>query len=191
MDDSTILWILGAVAIVIVAGLIIGFLAYQRRQSEHLREHFGPEYDRTVDEYGSRKRAEADLLDRKEHVASLHLRDLQEPERARFADEWQRIQARFVDDPSASIREADRLVAEVMRVRGYTVDDFDTQVRDLSVNYPNLAENYRSAHSMYLRSDGGNSLSTEEMRRAVVHYRDIFAELLQKELSHTSTDRKS
>ena len=180
MENEQILFVMGGLLIV---GLIIAYVVavvLPRRRSRKLREEFGPEYEHTIQQYGDRARAEADLKMRKKRVSSLRLRSLAEDERARYLRDWQRIQARFVDEPSASILEADLLVADVMRARGYPVGDFDTQAGDLSVSYPALAENYRSAHAVFLRNERGHA-NTEELRQAVVFYRGVFSEILEVE----------
>ncbi len=180
MERAEMLWVLGGI---VVVGLLIAFILavmLPRRRSRKLREEFGPEYDRTIARLGDRARAEADLMKRKARVSNLRLRSLAEAERTRYVLQWERIQARFVDEPSACIRDANMLVAEVIQARGYPIQDFDTRASDLSVNYPALAENYRSAHAIFLRNEQGHA-STEELRQAVVFYRSIFSELLQEE----------
>lgn len=179
MDRMEIQWVVG---ILVIAGVIIAYIlgvVLPRQRSRKLQKEFGPEYDRTIDRFGNRGQAEADLEERKERVSSLRLRSLDEAERARYTREWERIQARFVDEPSSSIREANTLVADVMQARGYPVRDFDTRASDLSVSYPALAENYRSAHAIYLRNEQGHA-NTEDLRQAVVFYRGIFSELLEE-----------
>jgi hypothetical protein len=180
MESGQIIWIIGGI---VVIGIIIAyFVAVEmpRRRSRKLRQEFGPEYDRAVGRHGDRTKAEADLKSRKERVSVLRLRTLSETERNRYQAQWKTIQARFVDEPSASIREADMLVTEVMRARGYLLKDFDTQASDLSVNYPNLAENYRSAHAIFVKNEQGNA-TTEELRQAVVFFKGVFKELLEEE----------
>jgi hypothetical protein len=179
MDRIEIQWVVG---ILVVAGAIIAYIlgvVLPRARSRKLQKEFGPEYDRTIGRFGDRTRAEADLKERKERVSNLQLRSLAEAERARYMMEWERIQARFVDEPAASIREANTLVADVMHARGYPVRDFDTRASDLSVSNPALAENYRLAHAIYLRNEQGHA-NTEELRQAVVFYRGIFSELLEE-----------
>jgi hypothetical protein len=88
----------------------------------------------------------------------------------------------FVDDPSGSIREADRLVCDAMRVRGYPMSDFDRRAEDLSVDHPQVVKNYRAAHDIALRSER-NEASTEDLRRGLVYYRDLFDELLETHVS--------
>lgn len=180
MERAEIVLIIGSLIVVALFAAFVFYVVRPHIRSRKLRGEFGPEYGRTVDRHGDRARAEDDLRKRKERVANLRLRSLDEAERTRYVMQWERIQERFVDEPSLSIREANRLVADVMAARGYPVTDFDTQVNDLSVNYPALAENYRSAHAVYLRNELG-SAGTEELRQAVVFYRGVFSELLEEE----------
>lgn len=171
------------VAIVVAALLIIAVIAYvlvQRRRREQLQNRFGPEYDRMVegaDTRQDRRAAEATLAERADRRDELDIRDLDPASRARYAEQWQQVQARFVDQPGAAVREADTLVAEVMRRRGYPVDDFDTQADLVSVDHPDLVESYRAGHAISMRHDR-NEASTEELRTAFIHYRSLFDELL-------------
>jgi hypothetical protein len=175
------IWILAGFFAFAGACAVLFFLFWRPRQESHqLRQEFGPEYDRTVTHLGDRTRAEADLKARKERVSKLNLRSLDVADRARYAEEWRQIQARFVDEPSASLREADVLLAQVMRARGYPVEDYATQVSDLSVQVPDLVDNYRTAHAFAVRNERGD-ITTEELRRALVKYREVFAALLEEE----------
>lgn len=69
-------------------------------------------------------------------------------QRNRFAQAWRNVQASFVDDPQGSVREADRLVTEVMNARGYPMGNFEQRTADISVDQPNIVENYRAAHDI-------------------------------------------
>lgn len=169
-------WIVIAVAAVVVL-LAIWWMASRKRRTSHLREGFGPEYDRTVDEAGSRREAEADLTEREKRRDELDITPLAPGTRDRFADRWRTVQERFVDDPSAALRDAHVLVVEVMRERGYPTDDFEQRAADVSVDHPHVVENYRSAHAITERGDA----DTEDQRQALVHYRALFDELLETE----------
>jgi len=178
------------IAIIVVAVLVIAAAAMmisRSRQRERLRKDFGPEYEHQLHEAeGDRSKAEAALLKREKRVEKLDIRPLAPEHRARFADEWQQVQAKFVDDPQRSIALADALVAEVMKARGYPVEDFEQRAGDLSVDHPRLVQNYRAAHEIavrHARGDGG----TEDLRSAFIGYRELFEELLrseQPELTH-------
>lgn len=166
-----------AVAIVVLLAVIASVLLSRRRRSDDLARRFGPEYERTVDRTGSRSKAEADLLAREQRVRKLEIVPLAPPEAQRFRMEWQAVQARFVDDPRRAVAEADLLVRDVMVRRGYPMGDFDTRAADLSVDHPVVVENYRAAHAIAIRERQGEA-DTEQMRQALVHYRTLFAELL-------------
>jgi hypothetical protein len=177
---DTWVWIVIAAAAVAVVLLVIWSVS-RRRRTSHLREGFGPEYDRTVDEAGSRRKAESDLSDREKRREELDIRPLAPGTRDRFADRWRTVQERFVDDPGGALNEAHVLVVEVMRERGYPTDDFEQRAADVSVDHPHVVENYRSAYAISERSDA----DTEEQRKAMVHYRALFDELLETQPAHT------
>jgi hypothetical protein len=174
-----------AVAAVLLIALAIAIAYRSRHRHEQLQERFGPEYDRTVDEFGKRRKAERELADRADERDELEIRPLTPAARQRYASQWQDVQARFVDAPSASVGEADALVTQVMRERGYPVNDFESQSRLVSVDHPAIVENYRAAHTVYMRDRQGNA-ETEDLREAVVHYRSLFDELLQEEATTAS-----
>jgi hypothetical protein len=171
------------VAIVIAALIIIGVITYvlvQRHRRDQLHDRFGPEYDRMVegaDTRQDRRAAEATLAERADRRDELDIRELDASSRARYAEQWQEVQARFVDQPGEAVRSADVLVAEVMRRRGYPVDDFETQADLVSVDHPDLVENYRAGHAISMRHDR-NEATTEDLRTAFLHYRSLFDELL-------------
>lgn len=168
-----------AVVVIVVVVAVVGTLVQSRRRSGQLEERFGPEYQREMERTGDKKEAERRLKERGDQRDQLDIRPLEPAARERYAEEWRRVQARFVDAPEEAVRESDRLVAEVMRERGYPVDDFDRRASDISVDHPQVAENYRSAHAIAQRTEQGQS-STEELRQATVHYRSLFEELLEQ-----------
>jgi hypothetical protein len=168
-------WIIVAVAVVL-AIVAVWRIAAERRTAR-LRRDFGPEYDRTVAEEGDRREAERALRDREARRDRLDIRPLSEESRARHADEWQDVQARFVDEPAGAVGDADRLVGAVMRERGYPMDDFEAQAELVSVDHPGVVEHYRAGHAAYEAYDRGGS-STEDLRQAMVHYRALFEDLL-------------
>jgi hypothetical protein len=163
------------VAVIVAAGLVWYFI--QQRKSRMLRSHFGPEYDHALHEYGQQSKAEQALLARQRRMEKIHIHPLSVQDRDRFSNQWHDVQARFVDDPADSIRSADLLVCEVMRVRGYPMTDFERRAEDLSVDHPQVVRNYRAAHTIALRRDKGEA-STEDLRQALVYYRELFDELL-------------
>jgi hypothetical protein len=171
------LWIVIAVAAaIVVLGVIAA--ALRARRSRNLQERFGPEYDRVAADAPSRRQAEAELREREQHRDELDIKPLDPRDRDRFRVRWQDVQAEFVDDPARAVGDADALIQEVMRVRGYPVDDFDTRSADLSVDHPDVVENYRAAHGIAVAHERGKA-GTEELRHAVQHYRQLFDELVE------------
>jgi hypothetical protein len=179
--------IIVAVIVVIVGAILAFFL--QRRRTEKLRRHFGPEYDRAVAEGGDRRRAEAKLEERTERVKKFHLRPLSAEDRARYTEQWDRVQAHFVDAPAGAVAEADQLIGDLMATCGYPMSDFDQRAADISVEHPVVTQNYRSAHEIALRQAKGQS-STEDLRRAMIHYRALFEDLLSQPKDTTVVERK-
>jgi hypothetical protein len=169
-------WIIIVVAIV-AAVLLAAFASMRAKRTRSLQRGFGPEYDRTVDATGDRRAAERELRDRRQRREELDIRELAPAARERYAAEWERVQAAFVDDPGAAVGSADRLVQEVMRDRGYPMEDFDQRAADVSVDHPHVVDHYRSAHAIWASNERGDA-TTEDLRRALVHYRALFDELL-------------
>jgi hypothetical protein len=170
------------VAVIVAAVLLIGVAIWysQKRRSEQLRSRFGPEYDRTVEEVGDPRKAEAHLAEREKRVQALSIRPLEHKERERYAALWRRVQAEFVDDPSGAIGHADALLGEVMAARGYPVRDFEQAAGDLSVDHPLVVQHYRAGHEITLRHERGEA-DTEALRQAMIHYRELFDELVNEE----------
>jgi len=172
-------WIVIIVAIVVVVLIAIAVVTAvsRRRRTHELREGFGTEYDRAVDQYGDRRRAEDELQARRERVEQLHLRALAPDERQRFEEQWRTTQAQFVDEPNRAISDADRLVQRAMAARGYPVSDFEQRAADVSVDHADVVRDYRQAHAISVRNERGEA-TTEDLRQAMVHYRALFEELL-------------
>ena len=173
---ATWVWILIVIAVVVVVAFIA--MAARQRRTTALRQRFGPEYDRTVEAREDRRIAEADLRQREKQRARLDIRPLPEDMRARFGQEWQNVQERFVDQPSEAVVAADRLVYSVMEARGYPMGDFDAQADLVSVDHPEVVENYRFAHGIHERARERQA-STEDLREALLRYRSLFGELLR------------
>jgi hypothetical protein len=172
--DTSLLIVLLLVAIVALIALVM----LQRQRSQKLKERFGPEYDHALDEYGNKRRAEVELAARQKRVETLHIRPLSSEERNRFADAWREVQARFVDDPSGAIVDADQLVKQVMETRGYPMGDFEQRAADISVDHPAVVTNYRTARDIALENRNGKA-DTEKLRQAMVQYRALFEDLLE------------
>src|SRR5438067_3764550 len=181
---STWVWIVIAIAAVIVVAAIV-WNALRARRTRGLREGFGPEYDRTVADAPSKREAEADLEARRKRREELDVQPLSQSARDRYASQWKDTQARFVDDPEESIGEADALIQQVMRERGYPVEDFDQRAADVSVDHPDVVNNYRAGHAISVANERGNA-TTDELRQAMVHYRALFVELLEEREPQTT-----
>src|SRR5437588_12715265 len=145
------------VAIVIIAIAVGAFFYLRRRRSENLRQKFGPEYKRAVDQYGDQRKAEAELAEREKRVRKLDIRGLTADEQNKFSDNWKKTQARFVDAPSPAVSEADGLVKELMLARRYPIGEFEQRTADISVDHPNVANNYRAAHETAQRNKSGHA----------------------------------
>src|SRR5262245_32105741 len=178
LTDTQIL-VLIAIAVLIAAGIAV--VVYQR-QSRRLHERFGPEYDRTVQELGSKTKAEAELRAREKRVNKLHIVRLSSADVTHFSQQWRDVQGRFVDNPQRAVVLADRLVKELMNKRGYPMGDFERRAADISVDHPIVVDNYRAAQSIVTRNDK----DTEMLRRALVHYRALFDDLLE-----VNTDKRA
>jgi hypothetical protein len=169
------------IAIIVIAAvaiiLLIAIAVMRSQRSRRIRSQFGPEYDRVVRTKGSPQRAEDELARREKRVKQFELSPLPAGARARYVEEWRAVQTRFVDDPRAAVGEADRLILNVMRDRGYPMENFGQRAEDISVNYAGDVSHYRAGHALALKNERGEA-STEELRQAFVHYRALFDSLL-------------
>jgi len=172
--NATLIIILVIAAVVVVALVVAAVTASRRRA---LRERFGPEYDRVVADKDSKRAAERELRDRERRHAELELKPLSPESKARYAEEWTRVQAQFVDAPEDAVRAGDALVTRLLGEIGYPTDNYDDQLATLSVEHATTLGHYRDAHDIFLRTERGEA-STEQLRQALVHYRALFAELL-------------
>lgn len=177
------LQIAAIIAVAVLAiGAVVAYSLMQRRRTERLTERFGPEYQRTVEETGGQREAERELEARQRRVEGLEIRRLSADERAAYLGRWKETQARFVDDPPGAISGADMLVQEVMRERGYPMTDFEQRAADISVDHPHVVAEYRAAHAVTER-DATDGVETEDLRQAMVHYRALFDDLLEADVT--------
>ena len=183
MDERTGIILIG-VAFALIAAVAAWFYSRQRR-SRLLRARFGPKYDRVIRQEGNIRRGEGVLEFRERKREKLEIRPLSAAARSDFASRWNTVQGQFVDDPGGSVTEADRLVSEVMQTRGYPMSDFEERAEIISVDHPTVVENYRAAHQIASGRTRGQ-ITTEGLRKAMVHYRSLFDELLHE----SSMERK-
>ena len=176
-------WVVIAAAVVIAVALLVVVTRSlnRRKRTERLKKHFGPEYERAVGEAGDQGAAEKELVGRERKRQKLDIVALSPESRAKYAEHWHTVQTAFVDDPSRAVGDADRLVTQVMRERGYPIDDFDQRAADISVDHPNVVEHYRAAHVIHLAQEQSD-IGTEAQREAFVHYRALFEKLLEKDV---------
>ena len=186
MSDNLMMVI---IAVVVIAAAAAAWMYMQRQKIARVKDRFGPEYDRTVQETGAPAKAAAALQDRVKRVEKFKIRPLTPDQARSFGDEWQRVQGKFVDDPDGAVDAADRLVTQVMSARGYPIEDFDTRAADLSVDHPRVVENYRAARTLTLRRKNGEA-GTEELRQAIVNYRALFDDLLETKSENAAVDPK-
>jgi hypothetical protein len=185
-------WVIVAILVVVIIVLVV--LLMRSRRSQQLQENFGPEYGRVLTERGDRRAAESELAERRERRAKLEIRELEPAARERYAERWGAAQRAFVDKPAPAVAEADALVSEVMRERGYPVsEDFDRRAADVSVDHPVVVEHYRAAHGISIRAMEGDA-GTEDLRQAMVHFRALFDELLggdHREPTHSASNERT
>jgi hypothetical protein len=178
------------VVLVVAALAATAFVMYEKQRSSQLQERFGPEYDRAVEGADSRREAESHLTEVAQKRDKLDVRDLDESERTRFSAEWDVVQARFVDEPGPAVDAAETLIATVMRERGYPVEDFDQRADLVAADHPEVVQHYREAHSAHERHRSAGGVDTEDLRQSFVHYRALFAALVESTGNAGSVDVK-
>jgi hypothetical protein len=190
MVDSTLLWALvGLVIVAIVIGAVVASRHRAKVRRAELQRRFGPEYDRAVEQYGA-NHADRELTLRERRVDHFQSRELNAVDRARFLASWANIQAQFVDDPGVAVSGANELINEVLRARGYPTEHFEQRVADLSVEHAAVVQHYRAAKALADANRHGQ-VNTEELRQAMVHYRMLFADLLQEPTATTAGLRQA
>jgi hypothetical protein len=176
MDNNTLIAIAVAAVVLVAVIAAVGWGAYQTRR---LKSRFGPEYDAVLRRAGSKAKAEKELRQREQRVEKFQIVPLSAADVARFSNAWSRLQGSFVDDPKGVLIEADKLVRDLLVKRGYPVADFELRAADISVDHPIVVNNYRAAQRIVSLDQRGEA-STEDLRKAVVHFRALFDELLGK-----------
>jgi len=183
MDQPTLAIVIVALAALVIVAILF---AAAQRQRQQRREHFGPEYERLVEAEGDKARADRILAEREQRVKKLDIRPLPDTAREQFVARWRQVQARFVDDPRGAVTDADVLIGEAMEARGYPVSDFEQRAADVSVEHPQVVVNYRTAHDIARQRDA----DTEDLRKAMVHYRSLFEALVSGPREERIEDRE-
>ena len=174
LDNNTLIAVAAVAILLIVAIAVVGWNAYQ---TSRLKKRFGPEYDAVLRRTGSKAKAEKELRQREKRVQHFQIVPLSAADAAKFSTAWNRLQGSFVDDPKGVLIQADQLVRELLTKRGYPMADFERRAADISVDHPVVVNNYRAAQRILSRDQRGEA-DTEDMRKAVVHFRALFDELL-------------
>src|ERR1700722_8933460 len=180
-------FIAAGVVVVVTAVLLAASFVSRRNKTQRLKQHYGREYERLVSQAGNQKAAEAELTARERKREKLDVIPLTPSALSDFTTRWNQVKTAVVDTPSTAVGVADRLVTEVMRERGYPVDDFDQRAADISVDHPQIVEKYRTAHDIHVSQQHGD-VSTEQQREAFVHYRALFEKLLATKDNDTSQE---
>ena len=175
---SPLMWALIVVVVIVVVALAVLFAS--RRRTTSLQKRYGPEYDRTVESATGRRAAEEQLEDRSQRRDRLEITPLPEAVRLRYAEQWREVQERFVDQPSEALSAGESLLTRVMQEQGYPVSNFDEQADLVSVDHPDVVENYRVADGI-LQRNKVHQASTEDLREALLRYRSLFDVLLRSD----------
>lgn len=170
------IWALIIVAAVVLLG-VVAFTLLRGRRTRRLQKRFGPEYDRAAQMSDGKRQAEDELVAREKRRGMLDIHELDSEARARYAERWRRVQEEFVDSPDDAVARADALVNAVMADKGYPMEDFGLRAVDISVDHPQVVENYRAAHRVFVAMEDGD-VTTEQERQAMRHYRSLFDDLL-------------
>jgi hypothetical protein len=184
-SSALVVTIMIAILVVVAIAVVV-----KNQRSQKLKTRFGPEYDRAVEETGSKTQAEAKLGKLAKRVERFKINTLSPEARADFVAAWQKIQGRFVDDPKGALTDADKLIQQIMTARGYPMTEFEQRAADISVDHPGIVEHYRAGHEISVRHSQGRA-STEDMRQAMIHYRTLFAELAGEPESTVSTTARA
>ena len=173
MNANSALWI---VALAVIAVMVVGWLFLRQRRTDALKDRFGDEYARVVENKGGVRPAEAELAERQQKIARLDLRPLSASEHDHFSDEWRQIRTLFVDSPAEAVLRADRMVPKLMEARGFPSAEFEERHAQLTVDHPDIARHYRDGRTLAEKQTSGTA-STEDLRRAIQHYEAVFAGL--------------
>jgi hypothetical protein len=175
---NTTYMVIAVIVVLVIVGVVLAPILARKKHSENLKDKFGSEYDRLVESTGDAKKARAELDERQKHADNLVLHPLSSGESNRYQTDWDAVQSSFIDEPGQAVVKADRLIIEIMQVRGYPLSDFDHRAADISVIYPGLVSDYRTAQEIAIKN-GQQQANTEELRQAMIHYRSLFSALLE------------
>ena len=183
MSTGIMLLVIVVATIALVALLATFFIPRhrkeQRERQERARQEYGPEFERTVRERGSERKAEQELRKRREKV-ERDVRPLPDESRRRYEEEWDRVEHTFVEDPVASLDAADRVVTEILAERNFPTDSRQDASKGVGVLYPDVVENLREAQRTQAEATRSQSDGDpEKMRRAIQEYRSVYEHLMR------------
>jgi hypothetical protein len=183
---STLIIVL--IAIVVIAAILIAVTAASKsRQRSALRQQYGSEYDRTVENNDGQRGAVKDLKARNERREQLDIQPLSPAAAERYRNEWRMLQERFVDAPAESVAMAHTLLTSAMSDRGYPTNEQDERMSLLSVDNADVVDRYRQGASTEQRWRDSGSADTEDLRQAMQHYRAVFDRVVSPTGSSTAT----
>jgi hypothetical protein len=168
-------WVI--VTLLVVAVLAVAAVLIEQRRMATLRNRFGSEYERIVEETGDRREAQAQLRDRVKRRNAMEVRDLSPAEQEQYVERWRAVQFGFVDEPRRAVAAAAALIDEVMDDRGYRPEPDEEGERPtdrldlVAVDHPQLTADYRSAQAT-------SAGSIDDLRMAMVRYRALFEALV-------------
>lgn len=87
------------------------------------------------------------------------LHDLPDESKARYAQTWRQIEARFIEDPASAVRDADGLAVAMLKERGASMEE------------GKMPKDLRKAREA--ARPGQGQPGTESMRRAMLEYQHI------------------
>jgi hypothetical protein len=182
MSTGAIIGII-VVVIVVVAAVVIASGELRRAR---MRRQFGPEHERLAQELGSKKKANAELAARQRRVQALNIHELSADQQASYSGDWTAVQERFVDTPTEAVSAASTLIWNVMRDRGYPVDDRKASIEALSYYHARSLDGYRRTQALQI-----DTATTEELREAMIRFRAMFEDLtgLQESQGNPERDR--
>jgi len=157
--------------------IAVGIVLWYYLRAQALRRKFGPEFDRLASEKNSPAEAARELRKRERRHSELRLKELTPESREWYAEQWRQLQSRFVQSPEEAVGQADELITRLVKELGYPVEEFNERADLLSVEHAKTIGDYRTAHDIAIRHAKG-AADTEELRQAVVHYRELVADLI-------------
>ncbi|WP_042399273.1 hypothetical protein [Streptacidiphilus carbonis] len=198
---STGLIIVIVVVVIVVVALAAMAAMRPQQRNRKLRQQFGPEYERELAQHnGDTKATDQVLEQRTKRAKDLDVRPLDAAQRERALAQWTTLQEQFVDSPAKAVIDADHLLDEVLRDRGFpaggangsggTDGTDEDRYAVLSVHNAAALPGYRSARQAAERAQRGEA-TTEELRQAFVNARETLDHLIGGGASATTSPTSS